>query len=113
MKKDTSEKVETVIEYGGKQEGLYIRETSRCLFERSNEHLDGVIKCDESNFIVKHWAITHKDLSAPPRFKFSVLQTHRDPMTRLVHESVLIETDSTLNSKDEWGRSKRPRLRIE
>ena len=36
-----------------------------------------------------------------------------DAFTRLIQESILIETDSTLNSKSEWGRSRRPRLMFE
>ena len=102
-----------LVKNGGKTAGLYIGETSRCLNEQSGEHMESAQNGEETSFIIKHWASEHKDHPVMPEFKFSVIQTHLDAFTRLIQESILIETDSTLNSKSEWGRSRRPRLVFE
>ena len=49
--------------------GTYIGESSRCLNERSKEHLELLDRADPSSFIIKHWAerqpLTVSDSSMP------------------------------------------------
>ena len=92
---------------------MYIGETGRCLAERSNEHINGMMNGDKENFIIKHWALKHPDLKIPPRVEFKVVKNHRDCMTRLIHEAVLIDKEGSMNSKSEWRKNSRPRLMIE
>ena len=93
-----------------KKKGLYIGETSRSLFERSSEHMAGILKANESNFIVKHWANEPSQSDSPPIMRFSVIQTHIDAMSRLIQEAVLI---ASMNSKAEWRKNPKPRLVLE
>ena len=64
---------------------------------------------------VKHWQLEHKELNAPPRFKFSIVSTFTDPLTRQLSESVRIERRGAdiLNSRSEYSRCQVPRLRID
>ena len=96
-----------------KKTGLYVGETSRCLFERSNEHIDGMLNGDDKNFIIKHWALKHSKLETPPEKKFSVIKTHQDALSRVIQEAILIECDADINSKSEWRQNAKPRLVIE
>ena len=45
--------------------------------------------------------------------EFKVVQNHRDCISRLIHESVLIEAEGSMNSKTEWRSNSRPKLMIE
>ena len=96
-----------------KKTGLYVGETSRCLFERSNEQIDGMLNGDDKNFIIKHWALKHSKLETPPEKKFSVIKTHQDALSRVIQEAILIECDADINSKSEWRQNAKPRLVIE
>ena len=91
----------------------YIGETSRSLYERTSEHRSGALNIENNNFIVKHWASRHRDLPEPPEFKFEVIRRFPDAMSRLVFESVKIESEGTLNSKSEWRGSVKTRLKVE
>ena len=70
-------------------------------------------EADESNFILKHWALEHGSNDKPPLMRFSVVQTHMDAMTRLIQKAVLIETDANMNSKAEWRQNSKVRLVFE
>ena len=79
----------TAFQLAGK--GIYVGESARSLYERSKEHdRDKEGRMMESHQI-KHWQLEHKDLDAPPRFKFSIVNTFKDPLTRQLAESVRIE----------------------
>ena len=106
QKSNVTEKKDGVV-------GVYIGETSRCLFERSSEHLEGLERGDESNFIVKHWAEDHTSSLYPPKMKFEVIQTHQDALSRLLQEAVLIEEEGSMNSKQEWRQNTKQKLIIE
>ena len=71
-----------------RHEGLYIGETSRTLGERAKEHRAGLRRLDPSNFMVKHWSNKHHESDSPPEFVFSVVQQHKDTMSRLIHEAI-------------------------
>ena len=95
--------------------GVYIGETSRSMYERSKEHQKDRDDKSEDSHQVKHWALDHPDLQSPPRFKFKILSTFTDPLTRQIAESVRIERSGVeiLNSKSEYSRCRVPRLTID
>ena len=88
---------------GAGDEGRYVGETSRTLSERVGEHGKSLNRMESKSFIFKHWALSHPESLEPPKFKFSVIRAHKDPLTRLVHESIRISEVDNLNSKSEWG----------
>ena len=53
--------------------------------------------------------LEHSDLERAPRVRFRVLKTFKDPLSRLVAESVYIDKDSNLN----WRNNKMSRLVVE
>ena len=71
--------------------GLYIGESSRSMYERSKEHLRDRNKREEDSHQVKHWLIDHKDMASPPKFKFKLVGSYQDPLTRQLAEAVRIE----------------------
>ena len=97
----------------GKKEYVYVGETGRCLAERSREHIRGLRNGDKENFIVKHWALHHRKRKEPPTIKFEIVKNHRDCLSRVVHEAVLIDKEGNMNSKSEWRKNAKPRLVIE
>ena len=104
------------VERGTKKEcevGKYIGESGRTLAERSVEHDKGAKSFDPDNFIIKHWVLHHQDLRERPRVKFKVKKSFRDPLSRLIAESVIIDLESNLNSKSEWRSNKMTRLVVE
>ena len=59
--------------------------------------------------------LDHPELSAPPRFKFNLISSFKDALTRQISEAVRIERGRVeiLNSKSEFNRCRIPRLRID
>ena len=96
-----------------KQHKGYIGETSRSLYERVQEHVGAAKNFDKNNFIVKHWANTHHNLLQRPQIKFEIKRRHKDPMSRLLHEAVMIEAEGVFNSKNEWRGPAKARLKVE
>ena len=81
--------------------------------ERSAEHVGAAARLDVENFIVKHWALKHSESPEQPRMRFKVRGSFKDALTRIVTEAVLIDKESNMNSKAEWGYRKLNRLTIE
>ena len=79
---------------------VYVGESSRTLVERAMEHVQGSRLFKENNFIVKHWFNCHGDRDEPPEMRFGVVKSFKDAMLRLLVESVWIESDSKLNSRN-------------
>ena len=71
--------------------GIYVGESSRSIYERSKEHQADKEARSEESHQVKHWLTDHPDLMSPPTFKFSIIQSFQDPMTRQLAEAVRIE----------------------
>ena len=86
----------------------YIGETSRTLAERVEEHHASCRRMESKSFMFKHWSDKHRNEEHPPEFKFSVVKTHSEPMSRLIHESLKISQTGNLNSKSEWGGTRFP-----
>jgi len=51
----------------------------------------------------KHWVLNHRTSREAPKFVFEVVKHHRDALSRLVREAVLIQERAALNSRSEWG----------
>jgi hypothetical protein len=95
--------------------GVYVGETSRSMYERSKEHQRDKELRSEDSHQIKHWAMDHPELQSPPKFKFKIISTFGDPLTRQIAESVRIERSGLeiLNSRSEYSRCRIPRLRID
>ena len=96
-----------------KHRGKYIGQTSRTLAERAKEHRDALRNFNMKSFMLKHWTVDHKELDKAPEFKFSVVKVHKDSLSRLVHEAVLIPELGSLNSKSEYVGYRLARLSVE
>lgn len=55
----------------------------------------------------------HPARDKPPEIQFRVVKNHRDCLSRLLHEAVLIDEGGTMNGKSEWRLNRRPKLTIE
>jgi hypothetical protein len=95
--------------------GIYVGETSRSMYERAKEHEADKMKKSEDSHQIKHWLTEHQDLLEPPKFRFKIIQTFQDPLSRQLAEAVRIDLrgDNILNSKSEYSRCKVPRLTVD
>ena len=93
--------------------GKYVEQTLRTLFEHANEHVEALEGFDLDSFVFKHWATAHNMLNLPPKFNFTVIKSHKDPLSRLIHESVRITSHATMNSRTEWNGYKVSRIIVE
>ena len=97
-----------------KGEYIYVGETSRIMYERCKEHInDGKTGKDDSH-IAKHWEERHPG-EAMPEFRFRMVKSFQDPLSRQVAESVRIDLrgENILNSKTVYSRNKLPRLVVQ
>ena len=83
------------------------------MFERTDEHTTLLRNLDPKSFAVKHWAMDHAQSKAPPTFKFELVKQHKDALSRLLHEALLIEQEGNLNSKAEFRSNRLTRLVVE
>ena len=79
-------------------------ETSRSLYERAREHETDRNKTSEESHQVKHWLLDHQDLLAPPKFRFPIIKSFQDPLSRQLAEAVRIDLlgEHILNYKAEY-----------
>ena len=96
-----------------RQKGIYVGQTCRTQAERAKEHRNALRDFDVGSFMFKHWVIEHKLDVEPPKFQFSVVEQHKDPLSRMIHEAVAISEEASLNSKAEWRGYKITRLEVE
>ena len=84
------------------ERSVYIGETSRNLYTRSNEHVASYRGGKMTSFMFKHQDSAHQGEQASYRAK--VTASTRDCLTRQVREAVLIRRSQVpvLNSKTEW-----------
>ena len=94
--------------------GIYVGESSRSMYERAKDHEADRQALSEDSHQVKHWLTEHQELLAPPKFKFKIIQTFQDPLSRQLAEAVRIDLrgEGVLNSKAEYNRCKVPRFTI-
>ena len=92
---------------------VYVGETSRSLYERSQEHVRDGAGMMEDSHIAKHWEDKHRG-EPMPKFGFRLIRSFQDPLTRQVSESVRIDLhEEVLNSKAVYSRNVLPRLILE
>ena len=83
-------------------QGVYIGETSRQFGTWVNEHMQNMMKFKKESFIIDHWMNEHGTASIPPQFKFSIIDTHRDALSRQLQEAIFIRELGNLNRKQEF-----------
>ena len=95
--------------------GVYVGESARSLYERSKEHIADRESKKEDSHQIKHWILSHPEMQEPPAFRFKIIKTFKDPMSRQLSEAVRIELRGSdiLNSKGEYNRCRVPRLRVD
>ena len=95
--------------------GIYYGETSRSLFERSREHFKDAADFSEGSHMIKHWLTSHVEEETCPDFKFRIVGSYKDCLTRQVSEAVMIHysKDILLNSKNEYNSNCLTRLTID
>ena len=86
--------------------GISIGESSRSLYERGKEHQRDRDAREEDSHQVKHWKLDHPEHESPHKFKFKMIISFQDPLTRQLAESVRIEKGGSqiLNSRSEYSR---------
>ena len=87
-----------------KRVGVYVGETSRSLSERMGEHVQDARAFREGSHIVKHWMDHHPSSAEIPAFRYKIIRSFKDCLTRQVHEAIRIYTseDCLLNGKSEY-----------
>ena len=98
---DVSEYVDT--NHRNNNKGLYIGETSRQVGTRIQEHVDNLKKWNKESFMLLHWMAEHGTMAEPPSFTFKTLATHKDALSRQLHEAILIRNKGDLNRKYEFA----------
>ena len=81
---------------------VYIGESSRNLFTRTQEHLSNFRRGEQNLFILKHQSSSHQ--GEEPSYKAVVTANTKDCLTRQVREAVLLRRSQVpvLNGKSEW-----------
>ena len=94
----------------GSDKATYIGETSRQAGRRVREHIENVLKWKPESFILDHWVREHGLSTVPPPFSFKIVASHKDALSRQLHEAVLIGNRGTLNRKSEFASNRIIRL---
>ena len=99
----------------GKRQGVYVGESSRSIHERAFEHDGDYRGQKDDSHMMKHWLTSHADLDAPPAFRFRLVRSFPDALTRQISEAVRIDLrgEGVLNSRAEFSRCRLPRLVID
>ena len=95
--------------------GVYVGESSRSMYERGKEHQKDGRDMAEDSHQWKHWANEHSDIEGNPQFRFKIVASFSDPLTRQLAESVRIDRRGMeiLNSRSEYSRCRVPRLQLD
>ena len=96
----------------GSNQGTYIGESGRSLYELSQELLADAMARKTSSHIWKHWALCHGSSMTKPKFSFNLIRVHRSCLERQVHEGIRISTEGALNSKAEWRQNQLKQISV-
>ena len=80
----------------------YIGETSRLMRTRMFEHMSALGRLNKKSFQVQHWMESHSLSSYPADFKFEIIQSFKDPLSRQLCEALEIVNSGNLNQKTEF-----------
>ena len=98
----------------GENVAVYWGESGDSAYCRCHQHWAAIENKDESNAFAKHLAIHHlEQVGKPESFKFTLVETHTQPLPRLCSESIHIHTSEAqipMNSKAEWHQPMVPRV---
>lgn len=95
-------------------ESVYIGESSKSLYKRSQQHIQRLRGTQKDSFILRHMISVHQEVPREQHessFKFKILEFHRKPLERMIAESTEIkrylrfENKKLLNSKLEYNRT--------
>ena len=81
----------------------YIGESSRPLRMRAKEYFNKLESFKTDSFMLIHWMEVHGDSIIPPNFKIERVASYDDTFRRQISEALLIETEGTLNKRQEYG----------
>ena len=96
------------------EKGVYVGESSRSLYERTKEHWNDAVKDAPDSHMRKHWVECHPDMKEIPKFRFKIVKSFKDSLSRQVAESVRIDLrGNVINSKTVYSRNRLPRLEVE
>jgi hypothetical protein len=89
-------------------EGVYVGESGRSLSEQAGEHHHDATSMKEDSHMLKHWQEQHGNQEQHPKFRFKIIGSFQDVLTRQVSEAVRIDLrgGGVLNSKSEYSRCK-------
>ena len=90
--------------------GTYIGETSRQFGTRVTEHFYNLSKWRKESFMICHWMEQHSTQTTPPQFKFSVISSHKDALSRQLSEAIHIRSQGNLNKRNEFSINELVRL---
>ena len=92
----------------------YWGESGDSAYCRCQQHKSAILNRDENNAFSKHLAIHHPEQEGNiDAFRFKLVETHSQPLSRLCSESVHIHTSEAqipMNSKAEWHAPVVPRV---
>ena len=90
-------------------------ESALSIYEWAGEHWADTVNRKEESHMVKHGVTSNRQMPEPPKFKFKVVSSFQDSLTRVIIESVRIglRGSGILNSKTEYLRCRLPRLVID
>ena len=92
----------------------YWGESGDSAYCRCQQHKSAILNKDENNAFAKHLAIHHPEQEGNiDSFRFKLVETHSQPLSRLCSESVHIHTSKAqipMNSKAEWHAPVVPRV---
>ena len=86
-----------------RSEGIYIGETSRQFGTRALEHVVNLRNFNKQSFILDHWMVAHGLDTSPPEFKFTIVNVHKDALSRQLDEAIHILHEGKLNKKKEFA----------
>ena len=81
---------------------MYIGESSRPLRMRAKEHYNNLSNLKTDSFMVIHWMDSHGRSMTPPRFKMKRVASYRDTFTRQISEDLLIDSEGSMNKRQEY-----------
>ena len=95
---------------------IYIGESHRSFWDRTQEHLADIRSKNTKNSLVKHWEEVHGDQDSPPRYSFQVKRNCKSAKERQIWEALYIEVENSqgdyqINSKSEFGINLMPKLK--
>ena len=99
-----------VHDHNKKIDFTYYGETSRPARMRAFEHFKNLEDFKLDSFMLTHWLLEHKLQMTPPDFKFEVIRSFGDSLSRQIAEAVYIEQGGNLNRKSEFGHNHLYRL---